>query len=263
MIEAENRFDSREELVAYVASIAPWLARDTVSDFRGGREFAEQRLAEMDPVAYCRTRNDLDGKVTRLSPFIRHGTLSLNRVRNSALAHAEGKKIEKLIQELAWRDYWQQIYKRHPDYVWNDVENYKTGYCADDYADALPEDIASGQTGVACIDRFIEVLHNTGYLHNHARMYVAAYTVHWRKVKWQAGARWFLHHLLDGDPASNNLSWQWVASTFSNKPYIFNLENVRKYADRALNTRAADNAVLDASYAQLEARLFPNRQVPG
>ena len=108
-------------------------------------------------------------------------------------------------------------------------------------------------------DQFIAVLLQTGYLHNHARMYVAAYVVHWCRVSWQAGARWFLHHLLDGDPASNNLSWQWVASTFGNKPYIFNLDNLRKYADGGTNTTARDNAVLDASYEELADRLFPRK----
>ena len=98
---------------------------------------------------------------------------------------------------------------------------------------------------------------SSGYLHNHARMYLASYVVHWRRVSWQAGARWFLHHLLDGDPASNNLSWQWVASTFANKPYIFNLDNLRKYADAGLNVRAEDNVDLDASYGVLTQRLFP------
>ena len=64
-------------------------------------------------------------------------------------------------------------------------------------------------------------------MHNHARMYLASYVVHFRRVRWQAGAEWFLTHLLDGNEASNNFSWQWVASTLSQKPYIFNLENVQ------------------------------------
>ena len=131
------------------------------------------------------------------------------------------KAAEKFIQELAWRDYWQRIYASYPDRIWQDVEPYKTGFDAAEYEDDLPEDIVKGETGVACIDQFIGMLVETGYLHNHARMYLAAYIVHWRRIRWQAGARWFLRHLLDGDPASNNLSWQWIASTFSNKPYIF------------------------------------------
>ena len=88
-------------------------------------------------------------------------------------------------------------------------------------------------------------------------MYVASYVVHWRRVRWQAGARWFLQHLLDGDPASNNLSWQWVASTFSKKPYIFNLDNVRRYAGDGVDTRADTNRCLDDTYEALSERLFP------
>ena len=79
--------------------------------------------------------------------------------------------------------------------LWNDVEDYKTGYASDDYQEELPEDILAGDTGVACIDSFIADLLNTGYVHNHARMYLASYIVHFRQIKWQAGARWFLVHL--------------------------------------------------------------------
>lgn len=89
-------------------------------------------------------------------------------------------------------------------------------------------------------------------------MYLASYIVHFRRIKWQAGAKWFLEHLLDGDEASNNLSWQWVASTFSNKPYIFNLENIDKYFGNLIDTSAENNQILDTSYENLQAQLFPN-----
>ena len=82
-------------------------------------------------------------------------------------------------------------------------------------------------------------------------------SVHWRRVSWQAGARFFLEHLVDADPASNNLSWQWIASTFSNKPYIFNLENVAKYCGPDINTIPRHNLVLDQSYERLSELLFP------
>ena len=258
--ELKTAFATRAELIDYVGTLTPWLDDKQASPIEGGPQAAEIQLAQIDPVACCRTRNHLDGRVTRLSPYIRHGTLTLDRVRNEALALTSSpQKIEKFIQELAWRDYWQRIYHRHPERIWNDIEDYKTGFSAEDYADELPDDIATGQTGVACIDQFIQTLLTSGYMHNHTRMYVAAYVVHWRRIKWQAGAKWFLHHLLDGDPASNNLSWQWVASTFSNKPYIFNLDNVRKYAGTDINTRSTDNAVLDDSYEALTLKLFPNR----
>jgi deoxyribodipyrimidine photo-lyase len=258
--ELRREFTDRDQLIGYVGSLAPWLDDHHPGEFTGGAAAAQQRLQAIEPVKYGRTRNFLDGAVTRLSPYIRHGVLTLDAVRNEALARAERPaQIEKFIQELGWRDYWQRIYRRHPERIWQDAEAYKTGFQASDYAAELPRDIAAGSTGVACIDQFISTLLQTGYLHNHARMYVAAYTVHWRRVRWQAGARWFLHHLVDGDPASNNLSWQWVASTFGGKPYIFNLDNVRKYADASINTNPADNAVLDAGYDELSARLFPRQ----
>ena len=105
---------------------------------------------------------------------------------------ATPKQAEKFIQELAWRDYWQRLYTASPEAIWVDIEAYKTGFVASDYADDLPADIARGETGVACIDAFITILLETGYLHNHARMYVAACVVHWRQIKWQTGAKWFL-----------------------------------------------------------------------
>lgn len=231
----------------------------TPSPIEGGRVAAEKALTAINPAAYAATRNFLDGAVTRLSPYIRQGILSLDEVRNHALSiEPDQKKVEKFVQELAWRDYWQRVYAAHPERIWNDVEAYKTGFDASEYETDLPDDISTGQTGVACIDHFIGTMLETGYLHNHARMYVASYVVHWRRIRWQAGARWFLQNLLDGDPASNNLSWQWVASTFSNKPYIFNLENVAKYTGHEVNTRFADNRVLGYSYEQLNELLFPN-----
>ena len=122
-----------------------------------------------------------------------------------------------------------------------------------------------GRTGLACMDAFARELHDTGYLHNHARMWLAAYVVHFRRIRWQAGARWFLRHPLDGDLASNNLSWQWVASTFSHKPYFFNRENLDKYtAGRycRICPAAAQGCPFDASYEALEKRLFRINEVP-
>lgn len=254
----QNRFDGRANLIAYLRTLAPW-AEGNASAMQGGRQAAEYAMTQMDPIAYARTRNFGDGKVTRLSPYIRHGILSLNEVRNHAIAQcSEPVQMSKFIQELGWRDFWQRVYAAHPEWAWQDVEPYKTGFSAKDYNDDLPEDIMRGTTGIACIDAFICELTATGYLHNHARMYLASYIVHFRRVKWQAGAQWFLQHLLDGDVASNNFSWQWVASTFSNKPYIFNLENVAKYFSTTVDVSNANNAPLNASYEVLKQRLFHN-----
>ena len=74
-------------------------------------------------------------------------------------------------------------------------------------------------------------------------------------------SRWFLQHLLDGDPASNNMSWQWVASTFSHKPYIFNRENLERYSDAiyCFECPLYGHCDFEGSYDELEAILFPLR----
>ena len=229
-----------------------------VAATRGGRRAAEAALAAVDPAIYAATRNNLNGAVTRLSPYLRHGVLSLAEVRSAALARVSSPQpAAKLINELGWRDYFQRVYAILGDDVWRDIEPYKTGLRARDYAAELPADIDQGATGLACIDAFSRTLHATGYLHNHARMWLAAYVVHFRRVRWQAGARWFLTHLLDGDPASNNLSWQWVASTFSHKPYFFNRENLERNTDGAYCGQCPlrRRCIFEGSYEQIEAQL--------
>lgn len=226
----------------------------------GGRRAAEAALAAIDPVVYARSRNFLDGAVTRLSPYLRHGVLTLAEVRDHALSRVRSaEEAEKFVNELGWRDYWQRLYAEWGEGIWSDREAYKTGFPARSYASELPLALIEGSTGLACMDGFSAELRETGYLHNHARMWMAAYTVHWLRVRWQAGARWFLEHLLDGDPASNNLSWQWVASTFSNKPYFFNRENLERYTGGSYCKGCALRGAcpLEGSYEELEARLFP------
>lgn len=255
-------FVDRDDLIAYLRQVFPDAAAvdDHVAPTQGGRDAAHEKLAVVDASEYAQTRNYLDGAVTGLSPYLRYGVLSLAEVRRSVLDRTvppEG--AEKLLNELAWRDYWQRVYRLIGDGIWQDQEAYKTGFWADDYADELPDDIQQARTGLVCIDAFVGTLRETGYLHNHARMYLAAYVVHWRRVKWQAGARWFLSHLLDGDPASNNLSWQWVASTFSHKPYIFNRENLERYTrgQYCATCPLKGQCDFEGSYETIHARVFP------
>ncbi|NDJ35464.1 MAG: deoxyribodipyrimidine photo-lyase [Chloroflexi bacterium] len=256
-------FDSRTDLITYLKQQFPQAADrdDHIPETRGGRSAAEKALQTIKPKRYARTRNYLDGAVTRLSPYIRHGVLSLGEIRDHALAMVDNPSTAaKFINELGWRDYYQRVYEQIGDGIWQDHENYKTGFSANSYASTLPGDIRAGETGLACIDAWSAELRATGYLHNHARMYVAAYVVHWRRVRWQAGARWFLEHLLDGDPASNNLSWQWVASTFSHKPYIFNRQNLEKYTGGVYckGCPLYGRCDFEGSYEHLSATLFPN-----
>ena len=260
--ELQRSFRDRNELIAYLTAEFPDAAvvSPLVPDTRGGRAAAEAALVQVAPQDYAASRNFLAGAVTRLSAAIRHGVLSLTEVRDAALRAVDhSDEAAKLIQELGWRDYWQRVYAAIGDGIWQDQNPATSGEPPASYAHALPPDIAEGRTELACMDAFRHELVATGYLHNHARLWLAAYLVHWRRVAWQTGARWFLQHLLDGDPASNNLSWQWVAGTFSHKPYVFNRANLERYSAgvycRGCPVRA--QCPFDASYEELTARLFP------
>ena len=218
----------------------------------GGRAAALQRLASIDPVAYDRSRNFLDGAVTRLSAYLRHGCITLAEARARALAQATPQQAYKFVFELAWRDFWRRVWKSLGPAVRKDVERPKVrlGQAP------LPEDIRSARTGLPCIDASVRELLDTGYLHNHARMWFAAYCVHFRKLSWLSCADWFHGRLLDGDLASNHLSWQWVASTFGAKPYIFNRDNVARFSGNRWCADCSADCPFHDSYPGLVRTLF-------
>ncbi|MEY3334913.1 MAG: hypothetical protein RLZZ176_3218 [Cyanobacteriota bacterium] len=260
-----REFNNRAELITYLREQFPQAGAvdDHISIISGGRKAAQQALEKVDPIAYAKTRNFLTGDVTKLSPYIRHGVLSLREIREYILQRVKNPDdADKLINELAWRDYWQRLYIKLGNGIWENQEEYKTGYKTTNYAPQLPADISNGTTGLFCIDKFSQELQQTGYLHNHIRMWLAAYIIHWRHIQWQAGAKWFLQHLLDGDPASNNMSWQWVASTFSHKPYFFNRENLERYTKGVYCRQCPlfGQCDFEGSYEHIEQRLFPKAE---
>ena len=208
---------------------------------------ARERLARVDPALYAKTRNHLEGAVTRLSPYVTHGLLTIPQAVAALHARRPLRFDDKLVFEFAWREFFHHAWRHLGDRILVDV---REPVWPGRYADALPADVLEARTGVPAVDRAVEALHATGWLHNHARMWLASYLVHLRKVHWRAGADWMVGHLLDGDLASNHLSWQWVAGTFSSKPYLFNAGNVAKFAPRPW---ASPGTVVDADYASLEA----------
>lgn len=260
--DMRREFANSEELIAYLQAEFPQATQrdDRISQTIGGRKAAQALLEQVNPAQYASSRNFLTGAVTRLSPYIRYGVLNLAEIRDRLLKQVQQKaEATKLINELGWRDYWQRLYTQLGDGIWQDRDAYKTGYAPENYAEVLPDDITNGTTKLFCIDSFSDQLRATGYLHNHARLWLAAYIVHWRSIRWQAGAVWFLQHLLDGDPASNNLSWQWVASTFSQKPYFFNRENLERHTEGVYCRQCPlyGSCDFEGSYEELQIKLFP------
>lgn len=216
--------------------------------FEPTREAALQRLGAVDPDAYARTRNALGGAVTRLSPYITHGLLGLREVYKTVHQRHPMDVRHKFVFELGWRAYWRHVWEQRGDGVHQSLHAGPLPDAA--YDTTIPRDVLEARTGIPAIDRAVQELVTTGYLHNHARMWLASYLVHLRKVHWHTGAQWMLGHLLDGDIASNHLSWQWVAGTGSSKPYLFNAENVAKYAPPQWHS---GGSAIDTTYEALDA----------
>ncbi|NCA99222.1 MAG: DNA photolyase [Clostridia bacterium] len=250
------------DLSELIDQLSPKLRHEPVADDASySLADARARLLAIDPEGYSRTRNYFNGKVTRLSIYITAGIFSVREIVEFVLERFGFAGSQKLLSELMWRMYFRSFLNLHPQCATHDYSPYKTGFFAEDYGPELPSDIRAAHTPSAAINSLVTTLVQTGYLHNHARMYLSAYVVHVRRIRWQAGASWMFHHLIDGDQASNALSWQWVASTLSAKPYFFNLENLQKFSAGQLDASEATNPELAGTYPEREARLF-RQQIP-
>ncbi|NBR37028.1 MAG: deoxyribodipyrimidine photolyase, partial [Chitinophagales bacterium] len=161
------------------------------------------RIDTIDPIAYGQTRNYIQGDVTYLTT----------------------QQIQRFLQELAWREYFQRVWQQLGDDIFDDIRVNRTPL----HSSQLPAAIANACTGIEAIDQGIETLYRTGYMHNHLRMYTASLVCNIAKDYWKLPSQWMYFHLLDGDLASNTCSWQWVAGSFSSKKYYCNQENINKY----------------------------------
>ena len=216
--------------------------------FAPTRSAALARIAAVRPTDYARSRNAIDGAVTQLSPYITHGFVTLPEVLAEVASRHRLDVQHKFVFELGWREFFRHVWAHRGDAI---LQSLHAGVLPDEaYAREVPADIRQARTGVPAIDVAVRTLYATGTLHNHARMWLASYLVHLRKVHWRAGADWLYAHLLDGDLASNHLSWQWVAGTGSTKPYLFNAENVARYAPPHWHS---GGSVIDKPYEALDA----------
>lgn len=209
-----------------------------------------ERVESIDPIRYARTRNYVDGDVTYLSPHISRGVISTKYVLVRTLARGfEPRKIEKFIQELAWREFYQRTWQVKEEMFDSDLRHPQQGVANSQ----MTASIVKAATGIDAVDSAIDGLYKTGYIHNHIRMYIAAIACNVARSHWHTPARWMYYHLIDGDWASNALSWQWVAGTASNKKYYADQENINRYC----YTRQT-GTFLDVDYAYLESMNIPN-----
>ena len=200
------------------------------------RQHSIDKMSDWMPNAassYQSSRNyDLDGKQTtsRLSESISAGILSEMDVIDCAKRFNISMKNNKFIEEIFWRVYFRGYFETHPS-VWK----YYTKNL-NSHFQKLPKyyDIAlRGKTEIECFNSWINQLKETGYLHNHTRMWFASIWIFTLDLPWELGADLFMRYLNDADEASNTLSWRWVAGLHtSKKPYVARASNIFKYTQK-------------------------------
>ena len=197
------------------------LARLNMFLAKAGRHYQNSRNSDLGP--------DDRSNVSALSPYIRHRLLTEEEVLQKVLAKHTPIAAEKFIQEVFWRTYFKGHLETRP-FIWNNyratLQNLKmTGGSATAYNGAV-----SANTGIDCFDAWVRELVDHGYLHNHARMWFASIWIFTLRLPWELGADFMYRHLLDGDPASNTLSWRWVAGLHTKgKTYLARADNIETY----------------------------------
>ncbi|MFK7834953.1 MAG: FAD-binding domain-containing protein [Sulfitobacter sp.] len=208
------------------------------------RAAAQAALAAFVPHAgndYAQTRNfDFGPKrrsnVSNLSPYIRARVLDEVTVARAVLAQHSPQAADKFLTEVFWRTYWKGWMELRPD-VWNqytyDINRLHYDVQTQSGLRKRWETACLGDTGIVPFDAWAKELAQTGYLHNHARMWFASIWIFTLELPWQLGADFFMRHLLDGDVASNTLSWRWVAGIQTRgKTYLATRENIETFTEK-------------------------------
>ena len=222
---------------------------------RAGSAYASKRNHDLGPGAH--------EHVSMLSPYIRHRTLTEPEVLEAVLARHSRNAADKFIQEVYWRTYWKGWLEMRPG-VWASYQ----AELARDLDDVATqgglrrrwESACSGRTGIEAFDAWAHELVDTGYLHNHARMWFASIWIYTLELPWTLGADFFLRHLMDGDPASNTLGWRWVGGLQTRgKTYLARPDNITKYTNGRFRPSPRD---LAAHAPPLDGPENPPRMAP-
>lgn len=190
---------------------------------RGGQRSADAALAAFDVTGYAGRRNEVlpveRRGASRLSPYIRHGLLSLGDVWSS-VGDGPARDVRKFRDELMWQEYARHWYARLGSGTAHPVRR-------------TPSDVGPGDGWdrmLPCLDAVVDELETHGWLVNQTRMWLASDWTVRNHQDWRRGEERFFRHLLDGSRAANRLGWQWTTGVGSSKPYGFSRWQVEKRA---------------------------------
>jgi deoxyribodipyrimidine photo-lyase len=212
---------------------------DSAREFPPNRAAALARLDAFAPgagAAYAAGRNtdpgpDAPGATSRLAPYLRYRVVTEREVVARVLAQHRAPAAEKFVQEVLWRTYWKGWLEQRPA-VWRRFLEARDAARTSWRDDRAIREAEEGRTGIEGFDDWARELAGRGYLHNHARMWFASIWIFTLRLPWALGADLFLRHLVDADPASNTLSWRWVAGLQTRgKAYVATAENIARFTN--------------------------------
>ena len=175
---------------------------------------------------YGARRNSVaeDG-TSQISPYLRFGMCTGAQIGRALRVDGELPSARGAYwRQVAWREFFHHLAARRPNVLrvalredlrgiqWNQDDD---GFAA----------WKAGLTGYPIVDAAMRQLRSTGWMHNRTRMIVASFLVKDLLIDWRRGETHFMQHLLDGDPASNNGGWQWVAGTGADAAPYFRVFN--------------------------------------
>ncbi len=175
--------------------------------------------------------------VSKLSPYISHRVLLEYELLEEVKKKYHSKNINKFVEEIYWRIYWQGWMENRPKVWCNFISEKNYEYDFETYEKAI-----NGNSELGFFNSWVNELKTYNYLHNHTRMWFASTWIFNLGLPWQLGANFFFKHLYDGDAASNLLSWRWVAGLQTKgKQYLFSPANLRKFSNNRFNVEKINN----------------------
>ena len=200
---------------------------DVVLPEAGERAAQARWLAFLDGGAagYAQTRNRpaaVDG-TSGMSVHLKYGTVHPRTLH----AGLDGEGGSKLASELVWRDFYADVLWHRPESARTELQPAMAALEYDEgpEADRRFERWASGTTGYPIVDAGMRQLRGEAYVHNRVRMIVGSFLTKDLHLHWRRGARHFMQHLRDGDLASNQHGWQWIAGTGTDPSPYFRVFN--------------------------------------